>query len=210
MRFLMWGVQQRLLSSVSAFARMLREPVRTLERWREGQAQQAQATARAAVTRARNARDTNPGVFTQAELQAYDTQIANTGTAITQAEETNRVAEIRQEQEEAVEQQNLEARRLQAERDRTVRTRITEARTLVEQGRYDEALGVIDQILVLDPSNDYARGVRPLFEDRKLFLDQRKARGFQRQRAPDHVAVGILGDVGNDLVGRGAFVAGGG
>jgi hypothetical protein len=43
-----------------------------------------------------------------------------------------------------------------------------QARTLIGETRYQEALGVIDQILVLDPTNDYASGVRPLVEDKAL------------------------------------------
>jgi hypothetical protein len=45
-RFLMSGLQQRLLSSIAAFARTLRSHLKTLQRWRDGQ---AQATARAAA-----------------------------------------------------------------------------------------------------------------------------------------------------------------
>jgi general secretion pathway protein D len=41
---------------------------------------------------------------------------------------------------------------------------------------------VIDQILVIDPKNEYARGVRPLVEDRALFFEQRRYREqFDRQ-----------------------------
>src|SRR5208282_1776701 len=50
------------------------------------------------------------------------------------------------------------------------------ARTLTEQGKYREALSVIDQILVIDPGNDYAVGVKPLIEDRAEFAEQRKYR----------------------------------
>jgi SNF2 family DNA or RNA helicase len=51
-RFLMSGLQQRLLSSIPAFARTLRSHLKTLQRWRDGQAQQAQATACAAAAAA--------------------------------------------------------------------------------------------------------------------------------------------------------------
>src|SRR5439155_7938762 len=48
--------------------------------------------------------------------------------------------------------------------------------------RYKEALDVLDQILVLDPTNDYAQGVRPLVEDKALIQEQRRYReDFDRQ-----------------------------
>ena len=59
---------------------------------------------------------------------------------------------------------------------RAVSDLVRTTRQYVEQGKYSEALGVVDQILVIDPKNDYAIGVRPLIEDKALFLEQRKYR----------------------------------
>ena len=44
---------------------------------------------------------------------------------------------------------------------------------LTQQSRYREALGVVDQILVLDSTDQYAIGVRPMLEDRWQFQVQR-------------------------------------
>ena len=44
---------------------------------------------------------------------------------------------------------------------------MNQARKLTDEGKYQDALGVIDQIGVLDPKNDYAKGIRPLVEDRE-------------------------------------------
>ena len=56
------------------------------------------------------------------------------------------------------------------------------ARNLVDERRYDEAIGVLDQITSLDPTNDYAIGVRPLVEDRAILQEQRRLReDYQRQ-----------------------------
>src|SRR5439155_5593457 len=53
---------------------------------------------------------------------------------------------------------------------------------LTSDGKFEQALGVIDQILVIDSKNDYARGARPLVEDRALFQEQRRYREeFDRQ-----------------------------
>jgi hypothetical protein len=43
------------------------------------------------------------------------------------------------------------------------------ARKLTAEGEYGAALRVCEAILVLDPKNDYAIGVRPLLEDRIAF-----------------------------------------
>ena len=56
---------------------------------------------------------------------------------------------------------------------------IAVARTLTDEGRYREATGVVDQILTLDPRNDYALGVRPLLVDKEGFVRQR----LYRERA---------------------------
>jgi general secretion pathway protein D len=72
----------------------------------------------------------------------------------------------------------------QAERDRrrTVADLITTSRGLTDRQEYQQALGVIDQILVLDPRNDYAIGVRPLIVDRLHFREQR---GFRERFAEE-------------------------
>jgi beta-lactamase regulating signal transducer with metallopeptidase domain len=51
---------------------------------------------------------------------------------------------------------------------------VRDARSLVEQQRYEEALGAIDVILKFDPNNDYALGARPLVEDRAIVAQQRR------------------------------------
>ena len=84
-----------------------------------------------------------------------------------------------------IEAQNAEAQRasIEAENRRTaVANLINQSRRLTDDGKYEEALGVIDQILVIDAKNDYARGVRPLVEDRALLYEQRRYREqFDRQ-----------------------------
>jgi protein involved in polysaccharide export with SLBB domain/beta-lactamase regulating signal transducer with metallopeptidase domain len=47
---------------------------------------------------------------------------------------------------------------------------VKKSRTAVNQGKYPEALAILDQILILDPNNEYATGVRPLLEDRIVSL----------------------------------------
>ena len=68
------------------------------------------------------------------------------------------------------------------ERDRAVREKITQVKQLVREGKYEQALAGTDQILLLDPNNDYAQGARPLIEDRARFLEPRLDReDFDRE-----------------------------
>src|SRR5439155_6731356 len=68
------------------------------------------------------------------------------------------------------------------DRERTVAGLQVQARRLINETRYHEAVGVVDQILAIDPTNDYATGVRPLVEDKDLIQQQRRFReDFDRQ-----------------------------
>lgn len=53
---------------------------------------------------------------------------------------------------------------------------MAQARALTEERKYGEAIGVVEQILVIDPRNDYAIGVRPLLEDGGGLSEQRRFR----------------------------------
>ena len=52
-----------------------------------------------------------------------------------------------------------------ANRRRTVAALVERSQDQVRRRNYEQALGVLDQILILDPDNDYARGARPLVSD---------------------------------------------
>jgi beta-lactamase regulating signal transducer with metallopeptidase domain len=70
-----------------------------------------------------------------------------------------------------------------ARADATEMNQLTErARRLVDQGRYDEALVTIDRLHELDPSNEWAVGIRPLIKDRSQLEGQRRHRDeFDRE-----------------------------
>ncbi|MGH7213518.1 MAG: hypothetical protein ACREIT_01960, partial [Tepidisphaeraceae bacterium] len=136
----------------------------------------------AALESARVAATTNPGVFTREEINAFNTRLRDAQArldarqrdfqTITEAEriaESDRIAKANQAAEER-------------QRRATVASLIRNSRQLVAETKYNEALGVLDQILVLDPGNDYAIGVKPLVEDRALIAEQRRYReDFDRQ-----------------------------
>ena len=65
------------------------------------------------------------------------------------------------------------AEQAQQERARTVAGLIQDARVYIDQGKYREALAVIDHIQALDPTNQYAGSVRLLIEDKASIQEQR-------------------------------------
>ncbi len=140
------------------------------------------AAARNSIDQAGVARAEDPNIFNDQEIRQFDERIAAANLKLSQAED----AANAQAQAENVRRTNEQIAQNRAdiarERASTVAGLKQQARTLIGETRYQEALGVIDQILVLDPTNDYASGVRPLVEDKALLQQQRRYReDFDRQ-----------------------------
>ena len=76
-------------------------------------------------------------------------------------------------QQEAVAKARQAEEQTLLERRETVRQLVGTARQLVYEGNYRQALGVINQILAIDPTNDYAIGVRQFVSDYAVMQDQR-------------------------------------
>jgi general secretion pathway protein D len=134
--------------------------------------------AQRAVESARIARNTNPLIFPDTDLRTFDERIANAQVRLDQAREAARLADAAAAAAEAQERAAA-AKAIEEEQTRaTVAALIREARGLTQQGNYRQALGVLDQILQLDPRNDYALGARPLIEDRAIVNDQARWRNL--------------------------------
>jgi general secretion pathway protein D len=67
-------------------------------------------------------------------------------------------------------------RQEQLGRQQAISSLITDSRRLTEQGKYEEALQTVNQILTIDPNNDYARGVRQILFDRASLNKQKLLR----------------------------------
>jgi general secretion pathway protein D len=140
------------------------------------------STATAALEGARVARNADPNIFTEQEIRDFDTRLTTTQLALTQAQQGFTSAQQTREQREAQEQIRKSREQIEEDRRRSVAQLQVQARQLIGETQYQQAVGVIDQILVLDPTNDYATGVRPLVEDRALLQQQRRWReDFDRQ-----------------------------
>ena len=130
--------------------------------------------AQIAIDRARLAASADPTIFPAQTIRGFNTQIANTEADLRQAQE--RVTTAQNDQTAKAVQIRIESERETArrQRQRTIADLIHTAQQLTSQGRYREALQTVDQILILDPVNDYAVGVKPLLEDKNQFAEQRQ------------------------------------
>ena len=134
------------------------------------------ADARADIERARVARMTDPQIFRDDEIRAMDARIAAADSSLAAATAEMNAQDLATQQSDIKTKVARDKAEKDAQKQRTVADLIGNARTLTDQGNYAEALNVIDQILVIDPQNDYALGVRPLIQDRKNFAEQRRYR----------------------------------
>lgn len=136
--------------------------------------------AERALQQAQLAAGADRTLFNPQELRRFDQTLASTRVQIDQArDEAQRRLEAQRRTGEA-QQIERERRRAEVERQHTIADLRQTAQNLTAQARYREALGVVDQILVLDPTNEYAIGVRPMLEDKYQFQTQRN---FMEQRA---------------------------
>ena len=145
-----------------------------LDQARSAIQQQQWGNAQIAIDRARLAANSDPSIFTPQQIRQFRTQIDQVQLDLQSAQQ--RAAETatneleRQTEKRIIEERN----RARRERQRTIADLIRTSQTLTSQGRYREALQTVDQILLLDPTNDYAVGVKPLLEDKNQFAEQRQ------------------------------------
>lgn len=130
--------------------------------------------AQVAIDRARLAASSDPTIFDAADIRRFNQQIDGTQQELERTEE--RVQNTQQQGIDARVRLEIENERRAANlaRQQTIADLIHSAQLLTNQGRYREALQIIDQILILDPINDYAVGVKPLLEDKTQFAEQRQ------------------------------------
>jgi general secretion pathway protein D len=118
----------------------------------------------------------DPNLFNEQENRDFDSRLAAADLSISsvQAHEEEIAAQQRSQQTAQQLAQSEEQRKAQTQR--AIASLISNSQSLIEQGNYEAALGVVKQILTLDPTNDYARGVQPLIEDRANIARERKYR----------------------------------
>jgi general secretion pathway protein D len=134
------------------------------------------AAAENDIAQAQAARDQDPTVFNADDLRRMDAAIQRASLDLRQARnESERQAEDVRAQQAATEETEAE-RQDKRRRDSAVAAYIKLSREQIDQQNYAAALGVLDQILTLDPQNDYALGVRQFVEDKAILQEQRHYR----------------------------------
>jgi Flp pilus assembly secretin CpaC len=151
---------------------------------RESTARGEFADARKALEQARTARNLDTNIFTNAEIGKFDTEIQVVQADLEAATKARATAEAEEASRQLLTAQRTKADQDREQRENTVRSLIKQSRGLVAEMKYTEALNVIDQILVIDPTNDYAVGVRPLVEEKSTIQQQRRYKEqYERQVA---------------------------
>ncbi len=140
---------------------------------REALARKDFGAVSADLQRAQVARNQNPNIFTPQALRSYDNQIRQSQLALDTARERAIEESSRLNESDLASRLNVQKARDAFERRSTVKDLQATAMRLTQEARYREAMGVVDQITVLDPTNEYATGVRPLLEDKFNFQQQR-------------------------------------
>jgi general secretion pathway protein D len=132
--------------------------------------------ARNALIKAEAARDSDAGIFSPAEIAAFDSGIASEKQQIAEGEKVFQGQQRELEARRAADEQRTAQLEESERRRRTVSALRGQAIRLTEQEKYKEALAVIDQILTIDPNDDYASGVRIFIQDKVQLQRIRNAR----------------------------------
>lgn len=131
------------------------------------------AGSRRAIIKAQSARDSDTGIFKQEEINGFDSAIRSETGATDRAEAEFIARSHAEDQQKAIEEQNIVQRNTDIQRQRTIAALVKQSRQLTGEGRNKDAMKVIDQILSIEPANDYALGVKPLIYDKIQIRNQR-------------------------------------
>jgi general secretion pathway protein D len=130
--------------------------------------------AQIAIDKSRLAASSDPTIFPPDQINRFKMQIDQTELDL-QATRQATIDKASAATEVAVRTRIVtEREKARKQREATIAELIRTAQNLTNQGRYKEALQTVDQILILDPINDYAVGVRPLLQDKTQFAAQRQ------------------------------------
>ncbi len=124
------------------------------------EAQRAAVTARNIIDDAKEKGLYDPGQYRQKLLQVKD-QLKYVEIQRNKWEKI----QVRQQQQEITEKEQVRRRNEQLQRQKKINTLTRRATSLTEEYQFDKALGVINQILTLEPQNVWA-------QDRALLLSQ--------------------------------------
>jgi type II secretory pathway component GspD/PulD (secretin)/tetratricopeptide (TPR) repeat protein len=145
------------------------------------------ATAETAIDRARVAAAADPTRFSAQELRRFHIAIDQTELDLKQARqrvEGNIETRTAEAVHQRVRQQRVSARQ---QRQATIADLTRTSQNQINRGKYKDALATIDQILILDPNNEYAVGIRSVLEDQAQFDQQRQYTELRNRNITDQL-----------------------
>ena len=113
-------------------------------------------------------------LFLQPELNDFNTRIQNARLNLQKARDEQAKTDTDRALSQSLKSQEDKEYQYKKDREKTITGLIQDARNYTDEGKYIEALAVIDSIQRLDPTNAYAGGVRQLLEDRARNQEQRR------------------------------------
>ncbi|MDB5328229.1 MAG: hypothetical protein JWM57_3798 [Phycisphaerales bacterium] len=132
--------------------------------------------ARTSIAQAEAASGSDPSLFRNEEIQSFKTQIADARTTLERAQIADREKKADDVRASSEKESALRDRQAIETRERAVASLIADSKRFNDQGRYEESLKVINQILILDPKNEYATNVRAILFDKASLQRQRRDR----------------------------------
>jgi general secretion pathway protein D len=134
------------------------------------------AKAQADIDRAEQATTQDPTIFNTAQMQDFNARLAQARKELDQAKvDYTRQQQVQASSDAQAAEREREKLKLQ-ENQAAIESLIKLSREQIDVHNYAAALGVIDQILALDPNNEYALGIQQLVEDKAVIQDQRHYR----------------------------------
>ena len=126
------------------------------------------------IEQAQNWAQHDPTLFLQPELNDFNSQIGSARLRLETAKEQDATAAADRALTDTQKNQADKDARYRRDQEKTIAGLVQDARQFTDEGKYIEALAVVDNIQRLDPNNAYAGGVRQFLEDRAHNAAQRK------------------------------------
>lgn len=133
-------------------------------------------TAQQEIDRARVALDSARTLLPPDRAREAAQIIANSQAGLDRMRAQAAADEAEARRREALEQQQQQQRLAAQQREQTIRELITDAKRLIDRRDYRQAASVLQQVLQLDPYNEYASSVLPLVQDQVIIQTQSRYR----------------------------------
>ena len=125
------------------------------------------------INSAQVARASATALFNTQEVAEFDSRISIAQVELGKAREAAAKSATAAAIAESEKNAKIKEQEATEEQRRTVVALTKQARQLMYEGSYSQALGVLNHVLAIDPANEYAIGVKPLVEDKDILQKQK-------------------------------------